>query len=76
MNKEIGSNQTDEIEIKESDLEIQSYRLGNKVSDHYNAVRIKHIPTGIIVMSEKKIPRARNRKLAMEKLKELIKEIK
>jgi peptide chain release factor len=60
------------MEIKETDIKVEFFRGSGPGGQHRNvtdsAVRIRHMPTGIVVQASEQRSQANNRRIAMERL--------
>jgi peptide chain release factor len=64
------------MEINDSDIQVEFYRGSGPGGQHRNvtdsAVRIRHLPTGIVVQASERRSQSQNRALAMERLRKAL----
>ncbi len=74
------SNTDSQVEIRDEDLRVDTFRASGPGGQHVNrretAVRVSHLPTGIVVSSQNERSQGDNKRMAMDVLRSKLQRIK
>jgi protein subunit release factor B len=67
------------VEIRDQDIKVEFYRASGPGGQHRNvtdsAVRIRHLPTGLVAQASESRSQSRNREVAMARLRKALEKL-